>query len=598
MTILPKVSFRLAAAIGVIIVITTVIATLLLSYQFTDVLTTEVKQELRRNLLFNKQILEQNPSEGTTAGNIDAWARHVGQALDIRVTLMNLDGHVTGDSYIPSGKLSQVENHRERPEVKAALKNGYGEDTRYSKTIKEQMFYTAVPVGKTKPYAVLRFAKPLYDIGIFDSRMRKGQEHNLLIALIFSLTAGVVTTFLLTRPLRNLAETAQKRTHGDFSGNIPVNRKDEIGVLARAFNVLSGDIKKMQRSEEWYHAVISGIREAIIVTDTVGDIILVNPAASRMFRIDGDMFKSRPLKHLTDNKLQELFAKVHQNRLTLLKEEMSIVSSKGLRIMQISSMPVMKEGQFDGTVFVLNDITKLRNLERVRRDFVSSVSHELRTPLTIISGYTETLLEGAMQDTENATAFLQIILQASQQLTALVNDVLDLSKIESGHIEYQFMAVDIKSVIKESVNLLKLSLDKKKVKLDLKIPEDLPQVYADAVYLEIVIRNLLDNAIKYVDERNGKVRISAFRSENNVQVEVEDNGVGISKQDLSRIFERFYRVDKARSRQLGGTGLGLSIVKHIVLAHKGNVEVRSRVNQGTVFSVIIPIATDNVDNDA
>ena len=354
----------------------------------------------------------------------------------------------------------------------------------------------------------------------------------------------------------------------------------------------------MQRSEEWYHAVISGIREAIIVTDTVGDIILVNPAASRMFRIDGDMFKSRPLKHLTDNKLQELFAKVHQNRLTLLKEEMSIVSSKGLRIMQISSMPVMKEGQFDGTVFVLNDITKLRNLERVRRDFVSSVSHELRTPLTIISGYTETLLEGAMQDTENATAFLQIILQASQQLTALVNDVLDLSKIESGHIEYQFMAVDIKSVIKESVNLLKLSLDKKKVKLDLKIPEDLPQVYADAVYLEIVIRNLLDNAIKYVDERNGKVRISAFRSENNVQVEVEDNGVGISKQDLSRIFERFYRVDKARSRQLGGTGLGLSIVKHIVLAHKGNVEVRSRVNQGTVFSVIIPIATDNVDNDA
>ncbi|MCX6179565.1 MAG: ATP-binding protein [Chlorobiales bacterium] len=592
-----KVSIRLAAVIGIITFFTAVISYSLLSQQVTHILTTEVKKELHRNLLFNKQLLEQNPQEWQTSGNADAWASRIGHALEIRVTLINLNGQVIGDSYIAPGKISQIENHRERPEVKAAIKNGYGENTRYSQTVKEQMLYTAVPVGLPTPYAVLRFSKPLYDIGIFDSRIRNGQEKILLFALFLSITAGVVTSFLFTRPLRNLAITAQKRTHGDFSGNVPVHRKDEIGILARAFNVLSGDIQKMQRSEEWYHAVFSGIREAIIVTDTVGDIILANPAASRIFLIDGAMLKSRPLKQLADNKLQELFAKVHSNRITLIKEEISLITSKGPRIMQISSMPVMKENQFDGTVFVLNDITKLRNLERIRRDFVSSVSHELRTPLTIISGYTETLLEGAMHDPEHATSFLQIILQASQQLTALVNDVLDLSKIESGHIEYQFMAVDIKRVIAESVNLLQLSLNKKEIKLDIHLPDDLPLVYADAIYMEIVIRNLLDNAIKYVDERNGKIRISAFRSNNNIQVEVEDNGVGIAKANLSRIFERFYRVDKARSRQLGGTGLGLSIVKHIVLAHKGNVEVRSRVNQGTVFTIILPIAPENREND-
>ena len=258
--------------------------------------------------------------------------------------------------------------------------------------------------------------------------------------------------------------------------------------------------------------------------------------------------------------------------------------------MQISSMPVMKERRFDGTVFVLNDITKLRNLERTRRDFVSSVSHELRTPLSIISGYTETLLDGAMDDPQHSSEFLKIILDATAQLTALVNDVLDLSRIESGQIVYQLMPVDINSVIAKSIGLLKLSLEKKHIKLDLHIPEDLPPVHADAVYLEIVIRNLLDNSIKYVNEHNGAIWISAFRRDNNVHVEVEDNGIGIAKEDLSRIFERFYRVDKARSRQLGGTGLGLSIVKHIVLAHKGNVEVRSRVNQGTVFCVIFPVA--------
>ena len=585
-----KLSLKFGLVIGVIIFFSVIISYLSIEQQLTDTLVTATKKELYQDLLFNRELLDQKPADWQTSEQTNTWVKKIGRALDIRVTLIDLDGQVTGDSSIPTDKLSLLENHRGRPEVKDAIEKGYGERTRYSQTVKEHMLYMAVPVGSPKPYAILRFSKPLYDIGVFDTGIRKEITQYLFPAFLFSLIAGFLAALFLVRPLRTLARTAQRRIQGDFSGTFFVRSKNEAGVLARSLNVMTDEIIKLRRSEEWFRAVFSGIREAIIVTDATGDIILVNPAASRMFRIDGTMFKSRPLRHLSDSNLQELFARVHSTRITLRKEEMSLMTTKGARIMQISSMPLTKEGRFEGTVFVLNDITKLRNLEKIRRDFVSSVSHELRTPLTVITGYTETLLEGAMHEPEHAAAFLQIILQATEQLTALVNDVLDLSKIESGHIEYQFTAVDIKSIVQQSVELLKPSIEKKQIRLDITIPDNLPPVYADPRYLDIAIRNLLDNAIKYVDDRNGKIRISAFRSDDDIRLEVEDNGIGISKSDLGRIFERFYRVDKARSRERGGTGLGLSIVKHIVLAHKGNVEVRSRVNHGSVFSMILRIA--------
>jgi two-component system phosphate regulon sensor histidine kinase PhoR len=239
---------------------------------------------------------------------------------------------VIGDSFIPTGKLAFIENHRSRPEVSSALATGYGENTRYSQTVKEQMLYMAVPIGLPKPYAILRFSKPLYDIGIFQIGISKNIEQDFFLTLLFSLFVGMVTAFFLTRPLRALAETTQKRISDDLPVTIPLHRKDEIGILASAFNEMRVEIKKMQRVEEWYQAVFSGIREAIIVTDTAGDIIMVNPAASKTFRIEGAMFKSRPIKQLTDTNLQELFRNVHNDRITLLKEERSVKSSKGERL--------------------------------------------------------------------------------------------------------------------------------------------------------------------------------------------------------------------------------------------------------------------------
>ncbi len=583
-----KLSFRFGIATGLIVFCAMLISSFSISDTLREIVSTATKQELQRDLLLSRQILQQQPEGWKTTPRTNAWIKQIGRTLDIRVTLIDLDGRVLSDSSVPQEKLSTVKNHRQRVEVKAALEKGYGENTRFSQTVQEYSLYMAVPVGIPKPCAILRFSKPLYDIELFESGVEKEIALALLPALMLSIIAGILASFLLARPLSTLAETIKHNKDGYFSVNTSLfQRHDEIGTIARAITGMADEITTMRRSEEWYQAVFSGIREAIIVTDASGNIILVNPAASRMFRIDGAMFKSRPIRQLSDNKLQELFIRVHTTHITLRKEEMSLMTTKGERIMQISSMPLLKENQFEGSVFVLNDITKLRNLEKIRRDFVSGVSHELRTPLTVISGYTETLLEGAMDDPKHATPFLKIILQASKQLTALVNDVLDLSKIESGYIDYQFAPVDLAGVLMKSVDLLKPSLEKKQIRLDIKIARELPPVYADARYLDIVIRNLLDNAIKYLDNSNGRIRITAFRSGDDVRLEIEDNGIGIAKQDLDRIFERFYRVDKARSRQHGGTGLGLSIVKHIVLAHKGDIEVRSRLNHGSVFSVVL-----------
>ncbi len=398
-----KLSIKLGLIIGVIIFCSVVISYLSIENRLAEVLVTATKNGLYRDLLLQKQMLERKPGDLQTPEETNPWAEQIGRALAIRVTLIDLDGRVLGESSIPADRLSLMENHRERPEVKDAIEKGYGERTRYSQTVKEHMLYMAVPVGSPKPYAILRFSKPLYDIGVFDTEIHREIVQGLFVALLFSLIAGFLAAYLLARPLRTLAKSAQKRLQGDLSGTIPVRSMDETGVLARTLNNMTDEIIKLRRSEEWFQAVFSGIREAIIVTDAAGDIILVNPAASRMFRIDGTMFKSRPIRHLSDSKLQQLFMRVHSTRITLRKEELSLMTTKGERIMQISSMPLTKKGCFEGTVFVLNDITKLRNLEQIRRDFVSSVSHELRTPLSVITGYTETLLEGAMHEPEHAT---------------------------------------------------------------------------------------------------------------------------------------------------------------------------------------------------
>ncbi len=585
-----RISFRLGAIFGLIVFFTLTFSYLYQGRQLREQFLEGFRSDLKRELRLNAGMLDERPS--TWGGEVDAdrWADRVGAALEVRVTLIGLDGTVIGDSFVDAGKLPFLPNHRSRPEIQAALAGGYGESIRFSDTASEEMLYVAVPVGTPQRWGVLRIAKPLDDIRMLEERVRSGVEGGLFWALLLGLGAGVLSALFLSRPLERIADTADRFLHGETGVRVPARRRDEIGRLSLAFNYMADEIVRMSRQEEWLREVLSSIREAIIVTNAEGQIVLVNPSASRLFPIEGAMNRAMPVKQVADRGVRELLEKARGDGTRSFREELTVMTSKGERVLKVSAVPVMHDGRSEGMVFVINDITRLRNLERMRRDFVSSVSHELRTPLASIRGYAETLLEGAKDDPANAEAFLRIILQESEQLTALVNDVLDLSRIESGRIVYAFGPVDLRKHIDATVALFEPAARKKGARIEVSAPEGLPPVRADGGYLDIVLRNLVDNALKYVDEGRGLVRIRAFRGSDGVCVEVEDNGIGIPQSDLDRIFERFYRVDKARSRQLGGTGLGLSIVKHIVLGHKGDVQVRSRVNLGSIFTVTLPVA--------
>ncbi|WP_322113764.1 histidine kinase dimerization/phospho-acceptor domain-containing protein [Prosthecochloris sp. SCSIO W1101] len=295
----------------------------------------------------------------------------------------------------------------------------------------------------------------------------KGPCSGRCLSLIF----GALTAVFLASPLRHIALAADKLVHGDYSTKLQVKRGDEIGQLARALNYISDEMKHMNQQEEWFKAVFSSIREAIIVTDSNGVVMLGNPAACRFFNLDcGQMIRTGAGRKVTDARLLDLFERIKVSDSPIAKEEITVMTDRGERVLQVSAMPVIKDNVSQGTVFVLNDITRLRNLERVRRDFVSSVSHELRTPLTSITGYTETLLEGAIHDPENAKHFLQIIHQESEQLTALINDVLDLSKIESGRINYKFRSVNLGDLVEKTLNLFSRAIEKKGIALHLHFP--------------------------------------------------------------------------------------------------------------------------------
>ena len=585
-----KLSFRLGLVFGLIVFFSLAFSYVYQGRQLRAVMSQNLRDDLLRELRLAAGMLERRPSGWSDPNLPEAWADRVGQTLDARVTLIGLDGRVIGDSFVPADRIASMENHRNRAEVRAALLGQIGEATRFSVSIRENMLYMAMPVGKPAPWAVLRLAKPLHDIARVEAQIDRGIEGGLFWALFLALTAGALSAMFLSRPLVRIASAADRFLHGETEVKISVKHDDEIGRLARAFNYLSEEIVRLTRKEEWLREVLSSIREAIVVTSASGEIVLANPAASRLFMIEAARKRSIPVSQIEDEAMRELFEQVRNRRSVIYSEELTAMTSKGRRTLKVTAVPVMKGEQFDGTVLVINDVTRLRNLERTRRDFVSSVSHELRTPLASIKGYTETLLEGAMNDPEHATAFLNIIHQESEQLTALVNDVLDLSRIESGKIVYTFEPVEVKPQFEKTAALFEPAALRKGVAIELNVPDGLPPVLADRSYFDIVMRNLIDNAIKYVDAERGRVRVTAYATGEGVSIEVADNGIGIPQADLDRIFERFYRVDKARSRELGGTGLGLSIVKHIVLAHKGKVEVRSRINRGTTFTVTLPVA--------
>ncbi|QWV94706.1 PAS domain-containing protein [Geomonas oryzisoli] len=509
------------------------------------------------------------------------------KAIRSRVTVIARDGRVAADSGLESSQWSKLENHGHRPEVMAALREGIGSAVRYSATLHTDMLYVAASFGDQ---GVIRLALPLSELEAAKARLRKSLGATLAVALFASLLFSYFLSNINSRKLTKLAAGANRIGHGEFGTRIAISSNDELGELARVMNEMSGKIRQQleQISSEKgrLDAILEGMGEGVMVTDQDAVVTLVNPAFRALFGT-AEQVQGRPLLEISRH--PDLYAACREV-LAERRERHQEISLPGGRETLVHWVPLLDEGELSGAVAVFHDISALKRVERIRRDFVANVSHELRTPVTVIKGYAETLLSGALaHDPARGERFLQIILNHAERLSGLVRDLLALSELESGEVGLKPEKIAVADAARHALLLVAQRGEEKKIGLSYLDDGEGLQVQADRARLEQVLINLLDNAIKY-SEAGGKVELSARPEGALVRISVRDSGIGIPEKDLPRLFERFYRVDEARSRDNGGTGLGLSIVKHIVQAHGGTVRVESEPGQGSVFSFTLPAA--------
>ncbi len=547
---------------------------------------------IKRQLFLSKDFLESSQKDMPGQTDLQSAAGKIGSILGLRVTIISPDGKVLGDSELTREGLLAVENHSDRPEVKDALSRGLGMSKRFSSTVKKEMLYMAVPLNSGMSRGVLRFSESLQDIDLLEAKINKVVGLGVIGILLFGLGLTAFVSVFVSRPLAEMSLVARGMARGDFSRKAYSHSRDEIGDLAQALNAMSEEIKdkigNLNSESAKLDLVLSSMFEGVIVTDADEKIILMNPSLRKIFLIDTDPQGKKPLEVIRNTAVDDMVEKIIQGKQQLTTEEI-VISIPEEKILKVNGVPIMSNNRLEGAILVFHDITELRRLERVRQDFVANVSHELRTPISSIKGYAETLLEGALKDKVNAREFVDIIYQDANRLAALINDLLDLSKIESGKLKMSFTVLDPGVLIKKGLTVIENQAKAKSITLKTDIPLDLPEIQADETRFSQVMINLLDNAIKYSSE-GAQVIISAKVADSYLQIDISDTGMGISEDDLPRIFERFYRVDKARSRELGGTGLGLSIVKHIVSAHGGQVWVKSELGRGSTFSFTIPLA--------
>jgi len=551
---------------------------------------------------------------------LQAHVLELSRHASARVTVIGPDGRVLAESATQADAVPRMENHRTRPEVAQALAEGRGTDIRVSETTGQRMFYFARRLGSSadQPVAVLRLAVPLT---ILEARIRELQWAVGIAfgsAFLFSVVLSILLARGLTKPLSEMASVARQLASGSLAHRIHAHTQDEVGVLGTALNQmtdqLESKIREISEDRAQLLAILTSMVEGVLVLDYRGTILQVNPALERMFTISGAAARGQAhtavIRHAALNTLIDQVLDRRQN----LGGEIALEPS-GRTLKVEASVAGGRRANEACAVLVFHDITALRKLETIRKDFVANVSHELRTPLTSIKGYVEALLDGAKDDPDQATRFLNVLLTQSDRLNLILEDLLQLSQIESGLVLFKRDTVHLATLVDRTVASLKPLADKKEHTLTIDIPPNLPPVAGDEGRLLQVLTNLLDNAIKYTPS-NGSIRIAArtlsgrsaagaptsepprFGNEPDVdlvELSVTDTGLGIPAADRPRVFERFYRVDKARSRELGGTGLGLAIVKHIVEGHGGQVWVEGNTPTGSRFIIRLPVMQDPQD---
>jgi two-component system phosphate regulon sensor histidine kinase PhoR len=535
-------------------------------------------------------------ARGAAPAELRRFALRAAELSGARVTLIATDGRLLGDSEVAPADLGRLENHAGRPEVREALAGRPGRDLRRSATIDVPLLYVALPVTHAGRVAgVLRLALPLSVVRASHAGVTRAIVAGGLVALAVALGIGLFVAARVTRPVTVMQAAARAMSEGDFGARVPVRSPDEIGRLGRALNAmaarLAGKIEDLEHERAKVSAILDAMVEGVVAVDGRDQVVLMNERARSMFGLGPERGGRAPFLEVIRS--VDLHRLLHEARTAHggvgARGELTLPGTVERRL-QVNAVPLRLAGDEAGVVMVLHDVTELRRLERVRTEFVANVSHELRTPLTAIRGYLETLMGAGPEDREQARRFLEIALRHTERLGRLLDDLTDLSNIELGRITLRLEPTPLAETVESTLAMVAARAEAGGVAVASEIGLDGPVVHADRDRLAQILLNLVDNAVKFTPA-GGRVTVGArVRGDGMVEVAVTDTGIGIPAADLAHVTERFYRVDRARSRELGGTGLGLAIVKHLVIAHGGELTIDSEVGRGTVVRFTLPAA--------
>lgn len=524
---------------------------------------------------------------------LSTFIKHFRNYSSARITLILANGSVISDS---DKDPDEMGNHRDRPEIRDALAGKIGRSVRFSNTLHKNMMYVAVPAHSNNTASgVIRTAMPLTAM---EQVLRQAQQQIIVSGLLVLLVAAATSLIVsrrISRPLERIRRGAERFAQGDFSQRLTSFGSAEIGLLSETMNKMAEQLEERLRSiskeRNQREAVLSSMVEGVLAVDTTGHIISLNKAAARFFHVfQPDSAPGRNIEEVFRNaKLQKFVSDVLDGQETR-ECELTVQSSETYYLQARGTNLLGMQGSRIGAVVVFNDVSRLRRLENLRRDFVANVSHELKTPITTIKGFVETLLSGAMNDPKEGERFLKIVEKHADRLNAIIEDLLMLSRLEQqgGSTEMEMQDVGLNGLINAAIEVCSQRAAEKKIQIEMKCPEELRAV-VNPPLIEQALINLIGNAVKYSPDQK-IVTIAAYREDQGVTLSVQDHGFGIEEKHFERLFERFYRIDKGRSRQEGGTGLGLSIVKHIAQVHGGSVSVESTFGEGSEFSIYLPAA--------
>ena len=527
---------------------------------------------------------------------LDEWTSHFNDEITLRYTIIGKDGTVIADS---ESDIETMDNHIDRPEIDAVLvrNQDVGTSTRLSDTKDTSMMYVAIPVkADGEIIGAVRTSITTESIDNAISAIWTTLSAILFIILLVSVISAALLSYNITKPINRVINVTKRLQNKDYSARINADYSGEIGNLNTSVNALAASLQahvnEIEESEKQLNSILSNLVSGVVLIDDKGFVDLTNHATERFLskhtsKITGReysyVFGPLGIDHLIETVIEDN-VKRHDEAHIYFPEE---------RILDVHIAPYYSQGwQQRGAIIVMHDITNIRRLEKMRSEFVANVSHELKTPITSVKGFAETLLSGDVSDKETSDQFLRIIYDESERLNRLITDLLELSKIEKQAMPLQITDVNVNEIINNSTQTIsKFARDKN---ITLHLPDDSAEpvhVEADKDRLGQIVLNLVANAVNYTSD-NGEIFINVEEHTSKIVIWVRDTGMGIPEESLDRLFERFYRVDQARSRHSGGTGLGLAIVKHLVESHDGKIFVKSVEGVGSTFTVELPKTQD------